>query len=221
MFQSADQQFAKQGLQQMEAPMLKMLGFGGGKPDGSASNPMYTKDASGAKGASPGDQQTHGILGKILGIFHLGGADGGKPDGSQSNPFYIQPAAGGGFGGESLGLPTGGGSGGGGGMWSGLASIFGGFMADGGALDSGSWYVAGERGPEIVSGVNGRAFNSSETGGMLGRGSGAFYNVNVPAGVSHEEFERTMGRMLTAVHGSAVHSSVAVMQEHARRAVAR
>jgi hypothetical protein len=56
---------------------------------------------------------------------------------------------------------------------------------------------------------------------MMGGGSGAFYNVNVPAGVSHEEFQRTMGRMLTAVHGSAVHSAVAVMQEHGRRAVAR
>ena len=90
-------------------------------------------------------------------------------------------------------------------------------------MDSSSWYVAGERGPEIVSGVNGRAFNNSETRGMLGGGggAGAFYNVNVPAGVSHEEFERTMGRMLTAVHGSAVHSAVAVMQEHARRGVAR
>jgi hypothetical protein len=221
MFQNAGQQFAKVGLQKMEAPLMKMVGFGGKKGD-SSSNPMWTKDASGATGTAPGDQQTHGILGKILGIFHLGGADGGKPDGSQSNPFYIQPAAGGGFGGESLGIPTGGGSGGGGGgAWSGLASMFGGFMADGGAMDSSSWYVAGERGPEIVSGVNGRAFSNSETSGMLGRGAGAFYNVNVPAGVSHEEFQQTMGRMLTAVHGSAVHSAVAVMQEHGRRAVAR
>src|ERR1035438_1427195 len=81
MFQDAGQQFAKQGLQQMEAPMLKMLGLGGGKKGDSASNPMYVKDVAVMPGASPGDQQTHGILGKILGVFHPGGADGGKPDG--------------------------------------------------------------------------------------------------------------------------------------------
>lgn len=60
--------------------------------------------------------------------------------------------SGGGFGGifSSIGSAIGGGSGGG--IFSSIGSAFGGFFADGGQLGAGKWGIAGEAGPEVISG---------------------------------------------------------------------
>lgn len=97
----------------------------------------------------------------------------------------------------------------------GPGSLFGGFMADGGDLSANKFYIAGEAGPEIVSGVNGRVFNSASTAQILS-GSGAMYYVDA-RGSSAAEVEQRVARMLQAVHGSAVKTSLQVQQEFAKR----
>jgi hypothetical protein len=63
------------------------------------------------------------------------------------------------------------GSAGGGGFLSGvLGKLFGGFRASGGSMSSGSFYVAGEHGPELISGP-GHVHNASQTRSMMGGGS--------------------------------------------------
>lgn len=47
---------------------------------------------------------------------------------------------------------SGGGAGGGGGFFSGLSDLFGGFFANGGMLGAGKFGIAGENGPELISG---------------------------------------------------------------------
>ena len=70
-----------------------------------------------------------------------------------SGAFSSLFGGGGGMGG-GLGGMLGGlfGGGGGGGLFSGIGSMFGGFFADGGFLPSGKFGIAGEAGPEIVTG---------------------------------------------------------------------
>ncbi len=59
-----------------------------------------------------------------------------------------------------------GGSGSTGGAGGGLASLFGGFRESGGGMSPGRFYIAGERGPEIVSGP-GHVYNARETRAMM------------------------------------------------------
>ena len=146
-----------------------------------------------------------GVLGSLFGGL------GGKPDGTASNPMHVIIAGGlpgiglgpGGQGGESLGIP--------GFMGSILHGLIPGF-AEGGDVYPGQASMVGERGPEL--------FMPSQRGSIvpMGKlGTGAFYNVNVAAGVSREEFENTMQHALVAVHGSAVKVAYSQMHEMARR----
>ncbi len=72
-----------------------------------------------------------------------------------------------------------GGSGGGGGLWSGISSLFGGWFADGGYLPSGKFGIAGEAGPEIVTGPARIMSNEESFGG--GGGSAPAVNININA----------------------------------------
>jgi len=117
---------------------------------------------------------------------------------------------------ELLGSLSGGAGGGaGGGFFSGLASLFGGGRAGGGELDAGHFYLTGEAGPEIIGGVNGRAFDAGTSASMLS-GSGANYYVDA-RGANAADVEARVQRALAAVHGSAVRTSYVVMQEAMRR----
>ena len=72
-----------------------------------------------------------------------------------------------------------GGGGGGGGLWSGISSLFGGWFADGGYLPAGKFGIAGEAGPEIVTGPARIMSNEESFGG--GGGSAPAVNININA----------------------------------------
>ena len=75
--------------------------------------------------------------------------------------------------------------------------------------------MVGERGPEVFSPGSRGSIMPHEA--MSRMGGGAFYNVNVAAGVSRDEFETTLQRALVQVHGQSVKASYALSQEMARR----
>jgi phage-related minor tail protein len=115
--------------------------------------------------------QVQQLMGSILGgldsVFGGGGRGGQSKGGSANNPLYVYQVNGGGGipGIPGMGGSSGGGSGGGGiggvvsGVWdtvksigSSIGDLFGGFFANGGTLGAGKWGIAGENGPELISG---------------------------------------------------------------------
>lgn len=103
-----------------------------------------------------------------------------------------------------------------GGILGSIFSAFGGGKAGGGDIDSGHFYLTGEHGPEIISGVNGHVFNAGQSASMMGGGGGAHYFIDA-RGANAADVEARVQRSLVAVHGSAVRTSVAGVQEMARR----
>jgi tape measure domain-containing protein len=75
-----------------------------------------------------------------------------------------------------------------------FGGLFGGFRASGGGMQSGRFYVAGERGPEIVTGP-GHVYNNGQTRQMLGGGSDPNYTI-VAIG------DREVGRAVDAYRSS-------------------
>ena len=157
-------------------------------------------------------------IGPLLGNLLPGSAS--KPDGSVGNPLNVKVVGGAGGGGigDLFGGSGGGGTGGGGeslGIPGGLAGLFGiaGF-AEGGDVYPGTPAMVGERGPELFMPSSRGAILPHEAMTRMG---GAFYNVNVAAGVSRDEFETTLQRALVQVHGQSVKASYALSQEMARR----
>lgn len=82
---------ARTGLQDAEGGLLKVLGLGSGKPDGSHSNPIYTRDADKIVGGGAGSgfmswANDSNFMGKLFGgkLFGPGGLFDGNaiPDGS-------------------------------------------------------------------------------------------------------------------------------------------
>lgn len=124
------------------------------KADGSSSNPFYVIVAGGG-GAAAGAAGGGGLLGAFASLFG-GNAEipgTGQTAGELSALGYSR---------SDIGTMLGGG--GAGGFLSGLGSIFGGFLADGGDLSPGRWYVAGEKGPEIVSSKSGGSVTPAARG---------------------------------------------------------
>jgi hypothetical protein len=67
------------GLEKMEGDVLKALGFGGGKPDGSASKPFHVVMGAVSAAGSAVSNDIGGLFGKILHVFHIPGfAEGGS-----------------------------------------------------------------------------------------------------------------------------------------------
>lgn len=121
----------------------QLLGFGSTARGSSAQNPMYVIDLASVKGGvGVGAEQGGGFFDTLLGgIKNIGSSiwDGVKNIGS-----------------SILGAIGLGGGGSGGGFFSsivkGIGSLFGGFFATGGTLGAGRWGIAGERGPELITG---------------------------------------------------------------------
>ncbi len=120
-----------------------------------------------------------------------------KADGSDTNPFYVILKNGAGLTtiGPSSNIPLFGNpsgssaqSGGVGGFFSSIASLFGGFRAGGGSMSPGQWYIAGERGPEIVTGPGNVISNASARGGST---YNITHNHNYPNAESRDLFGRT------------------------------
>lgn len=81
VFDQTAQGMAKKGLSGLENAGMKALGLGGGKPDGTRGNPIYTMDASSLTGSSASGAT--GLLGKIFG----GGGSDSDSDGSGGGGF--------------------------------------------------------------------------------------------------------------------------------------
>jgi hypothetical protein len=119
-------------------------------------------------------KSTIASFGQAFGLGDLFGATGGAaPGSSANNPMYVIDISGGGsvgggtdvlgnfinnLGGSKAPSTTSGG-GFGGGIWdtiksvgSSIGDLFGGFFANGGTLGAGKWGIAGEAGPELISG---------------------------------------------------------------------
>lgn len=87
-----------------------------------------------------------------------------------------------------------------GGLFSGaLNSLFGGFMADGGKLQQGKWYVAGEHGPEPIWGGGPGAYATGYGGGGGGMVVAPTYHISISG-------ESDLARALPAI-----------LDEHAKR----
>lgn len=134
--------------------------------------------------------QVQQLLGSIMGGMDslFGGGGGGQSKGgSANNPLYVYDVAGGGnpiagaaqqiFGPPKSAMGGGGIGGVVSGVWDTVKSIgssigdfFGGFFANGGTLGAGKWGIAGENGPELISGPA----NITPMGG----GSSVTYNIN-------------------------------------------
>jgi|GEM_PF-2345929 len=196
ILQGLEESIVKAGIQSVVGKVAASIGLKipglGPKADGSENNPFHVIIAgSGGPGGgatTPGGifgsgsagggifsalskiPVIGGIFGKLGGLF--GGGELGKADGSQASPFYVISAGGDSGGGGGLlssllgGGDSGGDGGGIGGAIGGIASIFGGFLADGGDVTPGKAYVVGEKHPEFfVPKSAGRVAPSLKAGG--------------------------------------------------------
>lgn len=123
VYQGIEEGILKTGMQKGVSTVLGAFGLGGkggGKPDGSSGNPLWTRSADRAPALMPGGAPT------------AGGAPAPAPSGVQG---VIQQAA------SGLGSV--------GKMLGGLGGIFGGFLEKGGDVRPGKAYVVGEKHPEF------------------------------------------------------------------------
>lgn len=147
----------QKGIASILGPLTELMGIdlgsiGGGNPGGSPTNPMWTKEVG-------GNNSIGGGYGNMAGS---GSTTGGGFFDSIKNVFSgITDTVGNVF--SSIGNTVSnvfsgitdifsGGGGGGGGFFSGLSDLFGGFFANGGMLGAGKFGIAGENGPELISG---------------------------------------------------------------------
>lgn len=124
-------------------------------------------------------------------VMKLPGFGGQGKMGTQGNPMWTRSAdmIGGGF--NPLQTFSSSASSGGSGIGSSIgglfSKIFGGGQAAGGVMNPGSFYLTGERGPELVSvGSSSRVTNASDTARMLGAGGDHHHHYNIDARGSHD-----------------------------------
>lgn len=143
--------------------------------------------------ASKGLDMAEGSIMKGLGL-------GGGKLGTRGNPMYTRsadplPGASGSSAMSSLLNPSSSGASGAGGAFSkfiGSVLPFFGFMADGGTMHPGGFYLAGERGPELLQvGSSSRISNARDTSRMLSGGGGGSggdtnHHWNIDARGSHD-----------------------------------
>jgi lambda family phage tail tape measure protein len=151
---------------------------GGGAPGSSANNPMYVISVGGGMGGIGGDPLGD-FINQLPGMQEDTGG-GGIFDSIGSIFGGIGDTISGAFGGitDAIGGIFGGGGGGqeesGGGFFdsiaSGIGDLFGGWFANGGTLGAGKFGIAGEAGPEIISGP--------ATVTPMGGGSNVTFNIN-------------------------------------------
>lgn len=96
-----------------------------------------------------------------------------------------------------------------------LSSLFGGFRAEGGAVDPDKSYIVGERGPEL--------FSPSIAGGTIvpnhalgGGGSTAYYSIDA-RGTDPAQTEARTRRSILICHSSAINKSFKAVREHQLR----
>jgi hypothetical protein len=178
---------------------------GAGKPDGTRSNPIWTKtedaldSGSGALSGAPGV----GALGKVFG-------------GSQGNGIFnfVSGIIGAGAGAFS------GGFGGAGKLKESVTSSIS-YRADGGAVAPGSAYVVGERGPEIFAPQSaGTILSNAASRTAISGGSSHFYSIDA-RGTDPAMTEQRVRAAIIAAHNDAISTGVRVQADKLRRAPQR
>ena len=163
-------------------------------------------------------QQAMAGIFQMTGLGNLfGGGGGGNPVGqTPNNPMYVYDVGGGGSGyGGVPAMASGGGFGGGGlggltnifsgigntisSAWSGITDFFGGFFANGGTLGAGRWGIAGEMGPELISGP--------ATITPMGMGTNVTYNINA---VDAASFKALVAADPSFIHAVAMQGAAAI-----------
>lgn len=201
-FQGISADLAKMGLENAEKTLaqgvLGKLGKGSGQP--------WDEKAPG------------GVVGKIGGLFGLGGADGQRDGSSEASALYVQMAGGvesspsGIFNHLFGGADEEGEDGASSGIGSFFKGLFGGFRASGGSVDPGTAYMVGEKGPELwMPPSKGTIIPNDKLGG-----AGAMYYIDA-RGANAADVEQRVQQSLVAVHGSAVKNSAAVQAEMQKR----
>jgi hypothetical protein len=94
-----------------------------------------------------------------------------------------------------------------------LNGLFGGFKAEGGPLEAGKWYIAGEHGPEPVWGGGAGAFAAGYSGGGGSAPVINFYTDARGSSITREQFEASLAR----THARAVSDALAISSDRARR----
>jgi hypothetical protein len=161
-FTNLGESLTKTALQKGESALLGALGLGGlggGKPDGTSGNPIYTKDAGTVGGA--------GGIGSLVG----GGNDGGGFLGGIFSKLF----GGGGAGAaDGLGSTLSGAAGGLGDAF----SSFAGFFASGGDVLANHPAIVGEQGPELFMPRSaGTIIPNHQLGGGGGDGNHFHFNI--------------------------------------------
>jgi hypothetical protein len=106
-------------------------------------------------------------------------------------------------------MPVFGGGASGGGLFGALfQGVFGGFRAEGGPLDQGKWYIAGERGPEPVWGGGSGAFATGYGGGRE-MGGGGQTNITMRIDLAGANGDETIARISAAAARQAAMAAVA------------
>lgn len=130
---------------------------------------MQTSMSGVTGGYGGGGNLLGGLLGSVGSLF------GGGSNSGQTPPYVpAQSNSGGGFG-DILGSIGGGISS----AISGISDFFGGFFANGGNLGAGKWGIAGENGPELISGP--------ATVTPMGGGTNVTYNINAVDAMSFKQ----------------------------------
>jgi len=101
-----------------------------------------------------------------------------------------------------------------------LGATFGGGKAEGGPLESGKWYIAGEKGPEPIWGGGSGAFASGYGGGSSGGGGGRSdinMNINLAGANGDETIARIASQAAQQAYAAAVQTNRAGMPKAQRQ----
>lgn len=157
--------------------LMNVFGGGGQSKGGSATNPMYVYDVSNGGGAiggavgsvlGEGQQQGGGLIGTVVnGVKSVAGGIGKAIGGVVDTVGSVIGGVA-----DTVGSIFSGGGGGGGSLLSDIGDFFGGWFANGGTLGAGKWGIAGENGPELISGP------ASVTPMGVGGTTNVYYTIN-------------------------------------------
>lgn len=208
IFKGLAESVTKSEIQKGVGSIAKSLGFGNipgltPKADGSEANPFYVHLSSVEAGLlGPGGGGVGGLLGGLLGG---GGGGGGLPQGAISD-WTAGGATGSGILGtlaRGIGGLFGGGGGGGifGAIAKGIGGLFGGGRAAGGDLTPGKWYVAGEKGPEVI--VPKAAGSVAPLDRIGGKTSQTTNVVNINGVKDFDLFRRSESQLMAQFHRQA------------------
>jgi lambda family phage tail tape measure protein len=179
--------------------------FGGGSQQTrgqTASNPLYVMDVAGGGGGMLGgfstapasNSSSGGLFSSIGNIFSgITNSIGSLFGGSTASRYGTNPGS------QQTRMLAEQDAGFGGGLWDSITDFFGGFFANGGTLGAGRWGIAGERGPELITGP--------ATITPMGAGGNVTYNINA---VDAASFKALVAADPGFIHAVAMQGSMSI-----------